>query len=243
MLARRAARRDRRRGRDRQDDARRREGAATREARASRRCSSASTRRSPRCSPTRSRRSPARPASSRSRPSTSSARTSVARPACCRLDRRRVPQDWWDRTLPARARRRGRAARAAVPRDRRRRGPGLRRRLAAVARGAAVRWPRRRAVRLPRPGAGDLPRRCGRAASACRSYPLDTNCRNAQPIHEVVARLGGEGMAHRRRSATDGRPPEFIEAGRRGGHARGAADGPPSAAGRGGASRRGTSRS
>ncbi len=42
-------------------------------------------------------------------------------------------------------------------------------------------------------------------------FPLDKNCRNAQPIHELVAKLGGEGMAHLA-LRDDGRPPELIEA-------------------------------
>ena len=55
-----------------------------------------------------------------------------------------VPPDLVRRpTLPGRARRGDRRARAAVPRDRRRRGPGLRRRVARLARRAAARRPAR----------------------------------------------------------------------------------------------------
>ncbi len=48
------------------------------------------------------------------------------------------------------------------------------------------------------------------------TYPLETNCRNAQPIHAVVARLSEGGLVGEP-LRTDGRAPEFIEAG----------DGPP----------------
>jgi UvrD-like helicase C-terminal domain/Nuclease-related domain/AAA domain len=43
-------------------------------------------------------------------------------------------------------------------------------------------------------------------------YPLDLNCRNAQPIHDVVRRFAGEGLASGA-LREDGRAPEFIEAG------------------------------
>ena len=114
--------------RDRQDDARGREGATSGAARASRPCSSASTRRWRGCSPTRPRTSPR-----------TTGRLTVAtfHQLCQDLGREAgvlrgatgarsagvVGRD------PARRARRGwRAARPAVPRDRRRRGPGLRRR-------------------------------------------------------------------------------------------------------------------
>jgi hypothetical protein len=42
-------------------------------------------------------------------------------------------------------------------------------------------------------------------------YPLDLNCRNAQPIHDVVRRFAGEGLASGALRA-DGRAPESIEA-------------------------------
>ncbi len=42
-------------------------------------------------------------------------------------------------------------------------------------------------------------------------YPLDLNCRNAQPIHDVVRRFAGEGLASGA-LREDGRAPEFIEA-------------------------------
>ena len=42
-------------------------------------------------------------------------------------------------------------------------------------------------------------------------YPLDVNCRNAQPIHDVVRRFAGEGLASEA-LRSDGRPPEFVEA-------------------------------
>jgi len=42
-------------------------------------------------------------------------------------------------------------------------------------------------------------------------YPLDTNCRNAQPIHDVIRRFAGENLATEALHQT-GRPPELIEA-------------------------------
>lgn len=42
-------------------------------------------------------------------------------------------------------------------------------------------------------------------------YPLDFNCRNAQPIHALVAPLAMGGLAFEARR-TDGRPPELIRA-------------------------------
>ena len=43
------------------------------------------------------------------------------------------------------------------------------------------------------------------------TYPLETNCRNAQPIHALVARLSEGGLAGEA-LRSDGRAPEFIEA-------------------------------
>ena len=42
-------------------------------------------------------------------------------------------------------------------------------------------------------------------------YPLDTNCRNAQPIHDVIRRFAGENLATLALHQA-GRPPELIEA-------------------------------
>ena len=42
-------------------------------------------------------------------------------------------------------------------------------------------------------------------------FPLDTNCRNAQPIHDVIRRFAGEGLASLALHQA-GRPPELIEA-------------------------------
>jgi superfamily I DNA/RNA helicase len=44
-----------------------------------------------------------------------------------------------------------------------------------------------------------------------QEYPLDMNCRNAQPIHAVVARFAGGGLASMA-MRDDGRAPELIEA-------------------------------
>lgn len=42
-------------------------------------------------------------------------------------------------------------------------------------------------------------------------YAIDLNCRNAQPIHDLVRRFGGGGLASVAQRE-DGRPPELIEA-------------------------------
>ena len=77
------------------------------------------------------------------------------------------PREWWDDVLPGSARRRDRrASRRAVPRDRRRRGAGLRACLARVADVPARGSDRRRPVGLPRPRPGALPGRPGRPRSA-----------------------------------------------------------------------------
>ena len=102
-----------------------------------------------------------------------------------------VPQPWWDADPPRRARRGRRAAGASIPRDRRRRGPGLRARLAARARGAVVRWPRGRAVRVPRPGAGHLPRgRRGAAGPAGVPARAELPERAADPSTRRAVRPG-----------------------------------------------------
>ena len=44
-----------------------------------------------------------------------------------------------------------------------------------------------------------------------QEYPLDTNCRNAQPIHDVIRRFAGEGLSSLALHE-GGRPPEMIEA-------------------------------
>ena len=48
------------------------------------------------------------------------------------------------------------------------------------------------------------------AALGMPEIPLDQNCRNAQPIHELVSRFAGPGMAPLA-LRQDGREPEFIE--------------------------------
>ena len=70
-----------------------------------------------------------------------------------------------------RARCRDRDARPSLPCDRGRRGPGLRERLARVARGPPLRWEGGRPLRLPRSGAGGLPCRPDRGAGADRIPP------------------------------------------------------------------------
>jgi superfamily I DNA/RNA helicase len=42
-------------------------------------------------------------------------------------------------------------------------------------------------------------------------YPIELNCRNSQPIHNLVRRFGGEGLTVEA-LRSDGRQPEFIEA-------------------------------
>ena len=93
------------------------------------------------------------------------------------------------------ARRRGREAGAALSRGRRRRGPGLRGRVAGVAQRAAARRPGGRAVRVPRPGPGDLPRRRRRAARADRVPARDELPeRRADPRRRVAVRRGRAGV-------------------------------------------------
>ena len=82
--------------------------------------------------------------------------------------------------------------------------------MAAVARVAPVRRQGRRPVRLPRSGPGDLPRGQGGGSWLLPEIILDQNCRNAQPIHDVVRRFAGEGHAELA-MRSDGRSPELIE--------------------------------
>ena len=64
------------------------------------------------------------------------------------------------------------------------------------------------------------------------TFPLETNCRNAQPIHAIVERLSEGGLVGEA-LRSDGRAPEFIEAADRCRDRRGASDRPASAPGRG----------
>ena len=116
---------------------------------------------------------------------------------------------------PRRARGGWRAAGAAIPRDRRRRRPGLRARVAARARGAVVWRPRRRALRLPRPGPGHLPRgRRGAAGPAGVPDRAELPERAADPRARRAVRGGGAGRrgdararpAHRSSSRPTARP-------------------------------------
>ncbi len=229
-----AARRDRRRGRDRQDDAGGREGAAARarglsDAAGLLQLAAGGDARG------RGRRAVAGAAgTARCQDVPPAVRGPRARGrACCRERPAPVPQDWWDRTLP-------RALDEAVEQLGPRyhaivvdEGQDFAADWLAVARGAAVRRSPGRPVRLPRPGAGDLPRRRHRAVSDLPTFPLETNCRNAQPIHAIVERLAEGGLVGEA-LRTDGRPPEFIEAADGPSDRRGAAQAPASTAGRGG---------
>ena len=102
--------------------------------------------------------------------------------------------------LAAGPRRGDRAARAPISRDRDRRGPGLRCRVAGLAQRAADRRSGGRHVRLPRPGAGDLPRRRRRPAGAGRiparhqlpQRPADPRRRFA--VRGWRARVGGDAV-------------------------------------------------
>ena len=129
-------------------------------------------------------------------------RTSGARPATLPPKPDPVNAEWFDETLPDGARRGDRDARAALPRDRRRRGPGLRRRLAGVARGAAVRAEGGRALRLPRPGAGDLPRRRHREARARPNSPSTTTA--ATPSRSTTWRCRSPGAPETIAAPRDG---------------------------------------
>ncbi len=218
-----AAGRHRRRRRDRQDDARGREGAAAREGRvpdAARVLQLAAVGDAGR----RGRGGRARrPACSRSRRSTSSARTWVARRACCRRD-------------PSRSRRSGGIGRCrgALDEAAEKLGPRYHAIVVdegqdfdaewlAVARGAAGRRPRRRPVRLPRPRAGDLPRRRRSRNSACRRTRSRRTAGTRSRSTRSSRRLSQGGLVGEA-LRTDGRAPEFIEAGRRRGDRRGAAE-------------------
>ena len=180
--------------------------------RGSRPCSSASTRRLARAARGRDpRRRGADRAPARSARSTSSPRTSGARPARCRRSRIRSPPSGSRETLPDGARRRDREARAALPRDRGRRGPGLR---------CAAGWRRSRGcstgergrpLRLPRPGAGDLPCRPDRGAGPDRiPARLQLPQRPADPRPDRAARPGRARLAWP--AARDGRAVELITA-------------------------------
>ena len=204
--ARRAARGHRRWRRDGQDDARDRQGEAARDGglrHAARLLQLAARAAALRRDRSTSRRGPG---ISRCGPSTSLPRTSVARPARCPPKPEPVTARMVRDDAARRARCGDRAARSAVPRDRRRRGPGLRHRVAGVARGAAPRWSRGRPLRLPRPGAVDLPRRPDRGAGPDRIPPrLQLPQRAADPRPDRAARPGRAGdRGHA--VATAGRP-------------------------------------
>ena len=116
----------------------------------------------------------------------------------------------------------------SLPRDRGRRGSGLRHRLARVARGAPLRREGGRPVRLPRSGAGDLPCRPDRGAGADRIPPrLQLPQRAADP-RAASSRFAKGGLSSVARRE-DGRPVELIEADDDAADRRGAAQGPPSA--------------
>ena len=176
-------------------------------ARASRRSSSASTSRSPGCS----RRRPRRP-----RASTGLLTVSTFHQLCEDLGREAgtlptkpadpVPPEWFNETLPDALDAAIELRRRPVPRDRHRRGPGLRGRLARCRSRRSCDAEGGRPVRLPRPGPGDLPRRRGRGPRAARSSSLDENCRNAQPIHDFVRRFAGTRLRASRFTRRAGQP-------------------------------------
>ena len=233
---------DRRRGRDRQDDARRREGPAAR-ARGLRTllvCFN-SPLAAMLAAEVGGRRAGDRAAST-SRRSTSCARTSGARPACCRRDPRRC------RRTGGTGRCRGALddaiaqARAALPRDRRRRGPGLRRRAGCCRSSELLFDGREDVLYVFHDPAQAIYRDDAVGGLGLPEFPLDMNCRNAQPIHDA-RRAARRGAGWRRDALrTDGRPPELIEADGEAGHARGAAEASSTGCGSTRRSRPGTSR-
>jgi hypothetical protein len=66
-----------------------------------------------------------------------------------------------------------------------------------------------------------------------QEFPLEQNCRNPQPIHDLVRGLAGGGLESIA-LRTDGRAPELDRGGRRSRHARGASQDPPPTSIRGG---------
>ncbi len=242
--AERAAGGDRRWRGDRQDDARRREGAAARAgglldaARLLQRAAGADARRTRPQDVARGDR-PAR-------------RSTTFHQLCQDLGREAgvlgerpdpVPQTWWDETLPGALDDGDRAARAAVPRDRRRRGPGLRRRTGWLSLEALSFGGREDVLYVFHDPAQAIYRDDVVGQLGLQEFPLEQNCRNAAADPRRSCG-GSRGRARvESRCATDGRAPELIEADGRRGDGRGAAQGPASAAGRGGRARPGTSRS
>ena len=189
---------------DRQDHARDRQGAAARRRRGSRPCSSASTRPSRACSRTR-------PATWRSGPGTCTVSTfhqlaeDLGREAGTLPEKPDpVTDEWFAETLPDGARRGDREARAALPRDRGRRGAGLRCRLAGVARGAALSAGSEDVLYVFHDPAQAIFRADQIGELGLTEYPLDFNCRNARPIHALIEPLALGGLASLARR-TDGR--------------------------------------
>ena len=158
----------------------------------------------------RSPRPPTRPACSRSGRSTSCARTSGARPASSAPGRRRCAS-LVRRDPAAGARRRDRQARPALPRDRGRRGPGLRP-PAGCSRSRALLFAGREDVLYVfHDPAQALFREDAVAGLGMPEFALTMNCRNAQPIHALIQRFAGEGLSANA-LRHDGRRPELIEA-------------------------------
>ena len=121
-----------------------------------------------------------------------------------------VPQDWWDRTLPA-------ALDDAVAKL----GPRYHAIVVDEGQDFADGWllslnellfgGREDVLYVFHDPAQAIYRDDAVGGLGLLEFPLDKNCRNAQPIHELVSRLGGEGMAHLA-LRDDGRPPEVVEA-------------------------------
>ncbi len=121
-----------------------------------------------------------------------------------------VPQDWWDKTLPRAlddaAERLGARYHAIVVDEGQDFEPDW---LASL--DALLFAPREDVLYVFHDPAQAIYRDDAVAQLDLPTFPLETNCRNAQPIHAVVARLAEGGLAGAA-LRTDGRAPEFIEA-------------------------------
>ena len=196
---------DRRRRRDRQDDARRREGAPARArglpdaARLLQLAAGGDARRGG-----RGRRRRDRPARGQDvPPAVRGPRARGGRAAA--TARAGAARTWWDETLPRALDEAIAQARPALPRDRRRRGPGLRP-TTGSSRSRALLFDGREDVLyvFHDPAQAIYRDDVVARARAARVSRSTMNCRNAQPIHDVVAAVRRGGA--RRRGAPDRRP-------------------------------------